>query len=176
MSALRRGASGREVIALQKQLRARGFNPGVIDGDFGPGTEAAVLAFQKSEGLLADGVVGPRTAAALAGRKPARLPSSAAQFTVAVVARMFPHTPLGNIGRNLPPVLGTLVKAQLHDRLMILMGLATIRAETESFEPVAEGRSRYNSSPEGHPFDLYDNRRKGARAGQSPDPGAGPRR
>jgi peptidoglycan L-alanyl-D-glutamate endopeptidase CwlK len=159
MSALRRGATGREVIALQKQLRARGFNPGVIDGDFGPGTEAAVLAFQKSEGLLADGVVGPRTAAALAGRKPARLPSSAAQFTVAVVARMFPHTPLGNIRRNLPPVLGALVKAQLHDRLMILMGLATIRAEAESFEPVAEGRSRYNSSPEGHPFDLYDNRR-----------------
>ena len=50
-------------------------------------------------------------------------------------------------------------EAKLHDRLMILMALATIRAETESFEPVAEGISRYNTSPAGHPFDLYDNRK-----------------
>jgi peptidoglycan L-alanyl-D-glutamate endopeptidase CwlK len=42
---------------------------------------------------------------------------------------------------------------------MVLMALATVRAETESFEPVAEGRSRYNTSPSGHPFDLYDARR-----------------
>jgi peptidoglycan L-alanyl-D-glutamate endopeptidase CwlK len=159
MSALRRGATGRQVIALQRRLRARGFDPGALDGEFGLATEAAVLAFQKSAGLLADGVVGPRTAAALSARKPARLPFSAARFTVQVVARMFPHTPLGNIKRSLPPVLGALVQEQLHDRLMILMGLATIRAETESFEPVAEARSRYNSSPGGHPFDLYDNRR-----------------
>jgi len=41
----------------------------------------------------------------------------------------------------------------------VLMALATIRAETESFEPIAEGRSRFNTSPSGHPFDLYDHRR-----------------
>jgi peptidoglycan L-alanyl-D-glutamate endopeptidase CwlK len=42
---------------------------------------------------------------------------------------------------------------------MVLVALATIRAETESFEPVAEAPSRFNTSPNGHPFDLYDKRR-----------------
>ncbi len=39
------------------------------------------------------------------------------------------------------------------------MALATIRAETESFLPISEFQSRFNTSPGGHPFDLYDNRK-----------------
>jgi len=39
------------------------------------------------------------------------------------------------------------------------MALGTIRAETESFLPISEGQSRFNTSPSGHPFDLYDHRR-----------------
>ena len=159
MATLRVGSKGTAVKVLQKLLKARGFDPGVIDGDFGPGTEAAVLAFQRSENLLADGIVGPRTEGMLARKRPGKLASALAQATPAVVAAMFPHTPLGNIKRNLPHVLSALRKAKLGDRMMILMALATIRAETESFEPIAEGRSRYNTSPSGHPFDLYDNRR-----------------
>lgn len=159
---LRVGASGEAVRALQKALEKAGFNPGGIDGKFGLATEAAVMAFQRSEGLLADGVAGPRTQAALAGRKPAPLPEGFAgkspEEVLQIVAKMFPHTPVGNIKENLPPVLASLRKAKLLDRLMVLMALATVRAETESFEPLAEGRSRYNSSPDGHPFDLYDNR------------------
>jgi peptidoglycan L-alanyl-D-glutamate endopeptidase CwlK len=42
---------------------------------------------------------------------------------------------------------------------MILMALGTIRAETASFEPISEGQSRFNTSPGGHPFDLYDRRK-----------------
>lgn len=160
---LRVGASGEKVLALQKALAKAGFNPGGIDGKFGLATEAAVMAFQRSENLLADGVAGPRTLAALAGRKPVPLPGGFAgkkpEEVLQIVARMFPHTPLGNIKENLPPVLDSLRKAKLLDRLMVLMALATVRAETESFEPLAEGASRYNSSPDGHPFDLYDNRR-----------------
>ena len=41
---LRRGAHGSDVELLQKRLHA-GFSPGRIDGRFGPGTEAALLAF-----------------------------------------------------------------------------------------------------------------------------------
>jgi peptidoglycan L-alanyl-D-glutamate endopeptidase CwlK len=51
------------------------------------------------------------------------------------------------------------VEQNLADKPMVLMALASIRAETESFEPISEGKSRFNTSPDGHPFDLYDNRR-----------------
>src|SRR5690348_17484353 len=40
-------------------------DPGNSDGSFGPGTLAAVIAFQSSQGMVADGVVGPNTAGAL---------------------------------------------------------------------------------------------------------------
>ncbi|MFL5322480.1 MAG: peptidoglycan-binding protein [Myxococcaceae bacterium] len=67
------GASGNSVRDLQSQLKALGFNPGPIDGVFGPATKKAVIAFQKSRHLAADGIVGPKTRAALttARKKPA---------------------------------------------------------------------------------------------------------
>jgi peptidoglycan L-alanyl-D-glutamate endopeptidase CwlK len=66
--------------------------------------------------------------------------------------------PRANIESNLPFVLNALIAPQLADKAMILMALATIRAETGSFLPISEGQSRFNTSPGGHPFDLYDNR------------------
>jgi putative chitinase len=160
---LRLGDEGGAVRRLQQLLRKRGFSPGAVDGKFGLGTEAAVLAYQRSEQLLADGIAGPRTLGMLQDSAPLPLASGIGEKTpqqmLAAVSLMFPHTPLDNIERNLPPVLDALKAAELLDRLMLLMALGTIRAETESFEPVAEGRSRYNTSPGGHPFDLYDNRR-----------------
>ncbi|MCI0488264.1 MAG: peptidoglycan-binding protein [Blastocatellia bacterium] len=57
--------SGPEVSRLQERLKESGFNPGAIDGRFGLGTEAAVIAFQKSKDLLADGIAGPKTLGAL---------------------------------------------------------------------------------------------------------------
>jgi putative chitinase len=150
-----------EIKALQEALLDKGFNPGKADGDFGLGTQSAVMAFQRSEGLLADGVAGPRTLAALNQTAAPPLASVVTLMTPAAVSQMFPHTPLGNIKRNLQFVLTALSEAALHDRLMVLAALSTIRAETESFEPVAEGQSRYNTSPDpaGHPFDLYDSRK-----------------
>ena len=65
MGILQIGRSGSRARALQEALLGRGFTPGLLDASFGPGTEAAVIAFQRSEGMLADGVVGPRTAVAL---------------------------------------------------------------------------------------------------------------
>ena len=78
--------------------------------------------------------------------------------TPEIVAEMFPQTPVANIRANLPTVLNALVEAQLTTKEMVLMALATIRAETESFEPVSEGVSKFNTSPGGEPFDLYDHR------------------
>ena len=50
---------------VQSALTARGFVPGKIDGRVGPKTTEAVKAFQRSRGLVADGVLGPKTLAAL---------------------------------------------------------------------------------------------------------------
>lgn len=159
MAKLQLGDKGPEVAALQERLRERGFNPGEIDGEFGSGTEAAVMAFQRSEGLLVDGVVGHRTATALGLPDPPPIVSAIPAVTVQIVSRMFPATPVRNISANLPFVLNSLVAPQLVEKKMVLMALATIRAETESFLPVDESLSRFNTSPGGRPFDLYDNRR-----------------
>lgn len=60
------GAHGSSVTRLQQALKNAGFNPGPIDGDFGPKTKAAVVAFQRAKHLSVDGVVGPQTNGALA--------------------------------------------------------------------------------------------------------------
>ncbi len=65
MSDLKPGSTGPDVSSLQDRLRSLGFDPGPSDGDFGPATEAAVIAFQRANGLDPDGIVGPATAAAL---------------------------------------------------------------------------------------------------------------
>tara|TARA_R110001583_G_scaffold24563_2_gene89921 strand:- start:188241 stop:189122 length:882 start_codon:yes stop_codon:yes gene_type:complete len=160
MAVLKRGMKGAAVKRLQRELKSRGFDPGLLDGEFGGGTEAALMAFQLSEGLLADGIAGPRTLGALDLAKRVDVwPDVLPAVTVQAVSEMFPSTPIRNIRENLPPVSTALAETGLTDKPMVLMALATIRAETESFKPVPEGLSRFNTSPRGHPFDLYDARR-----------------
>lgn len=62
---LRKGAQGEDVRQLQTALVGWGYDPGTVDGIFGKKTEAAVKAFQKAQGLTADGICGPKTWAAL---------------------------------------------------------------------------------------------------------------
>ena len=56
---------GADVLALQKQLTALGFECGGADGIFGSKTSAAVVKFQKSRNLEVDGIVGEATRSAL---------------------------------------------------------------------------------------------------------------
>ncbi len=65
MPVLKQGSSGSDVTSLQQKLKALGFDPNGTDGNFGPGTRKAVIAFQQSKGLQADGIAGPATLAAL---------------------------------------------------------------------------------------------------------------
>ena len=58
---LRRGSKGEEVKKMQAKLGL------AADGDFGPGTEAALKKWQAANGLAADGVAGPKTLAKLLG-------------------------------------------------------------------------------------------------------------
>jgi peptidoglycan hydrolase-like protein with peptidoglycan-binding domain len=66
---LKRGSSGARVLLVQQRLASLGYSLGKsgADGQFGPSTEAAVKAFQKSNGLGVDGIVGPATQVVLAG-------------------------------------------------------------------------------------------------------------
>ena len=58
---LRTGSRGDAVRKLQELLNAKGYTCGSVDGIFGSKTCAAVLAFQKANGLAADGIVGSLT-------------------------------------------------------------------------------------------------------------------
>ena len=82
----------------------------------------------------------------------------APEVTIDVAARIVPGARRENLETNLPRVMSALEAAQLADKLMILMALATIRVETGSFVPISEFESRFNTSLGGHPFDLYDSR------------------
>lgn len=59
------GSRGDAVRKLQELLNALGYDCGSVDGIFGSKTKAAVLAFQKANGLGMDGIVGPLTWAKL---------------------------------------------------------------------------------------------------------------
>lgn len=63
---LQMGSRGADVRTAQQRLLDRGWAVGV-DGIFGPKTRAVVVAFQRRKHLAADGIVGPRTWAALWG-------------------------------------------------------------------------------------------------------------
>lgn len=58
---LKKGSTGTNVTYLQYGLKIMCCNPGTIDGNFGTGTYNAVVKYQKSKGLGADGVVGDGT-------------------------------------------------------------------------------------------------------------------
>ncbi|MED3179651.1 peptidoglycan-binding domain-containing protein [Bacillus thuringiensis] len=58
---LRIGSTGYWVQELQEFLLNIGYYPGRIDGQFGRVIEQAVKVYQRDRGLLADGMVGPKT-------------------------------------------------------------------------------------------------------------------
>lgn len=64
-SEIKEGSQGLDVKRLQEILNGGGYNAGPIDGIFGSQTKAAVKAYQTAKGLIADGIVGAQTWAAL---------------------------------------------------------------------------------------------------------------
>jgi peptidoglycan hydrolase-like protein with peptidoglycan-binding domain/uncharacterized protein YegP (UPF0339 family) len=86
------------VAHLQRQLRRAGFGPGPIDGRFGPRTEPALVAFQRSRHVAADGIAGPITGRALE--------------TVGQVSRR----PVGPKGKATPPRSAPVKHGSQHNR------------------------------------------------------------
>jgi GH24 family phage-related lysozyme (muramidase) len=67
---LKKGMTGGDVPVLQLRLKELGYYSGLVDGDFGPKTEAALKAFQTKAKLKADGIAGPLTWQTLGGSPP----------------------------------------------------------------------------------------------------------
>jgi len=62
------GAVGWDVAVLEFRLRRHGLPARAVDGRFGPATAAALRRYQRSRSLHPDGIAGPNTYRALAGR------------------------------------------------------------------------------------------------------------
>ena len=129
MPLLRSGDRGDDVRDLQQALAALGYYTSSADGSFGDGTAAAVGAFQGASGLLADGIVGATTTAALREAVAARAQvdaGSAEEGLAAAVeagrleaeaAERHGKTLAGAVAAlgELPPGRGSLVAAVLRD-------------------------------------------------------------
>src|SRR5688500_7357035 len=64
LKAIKQGETGWRPYALQHALRLTGSGL-TVDGDFGPQTLTATKVYQRNRGLVADGIAGPATQAAL---------------------------------------------------------------------------------------------------------------
>ena len=58
---LKKGARGNITKLLQEKLVSYGYNTNGVDGIFGAGTEKAIISFQRTNGLVVDGIVGKNT-------------------------------------------------------------------------------------------------------------------
>ena len=80
---LKGAGNGSLLATVQAKLLELGFDPGAADGIMGPRTSAAIRAFQQARGLGVDGIVGPETLGALGlsggggGAQPGKSPGGA---------------------------------------------------------------------------------------------------
>ncbi|OUC14650.1 MAG: hypothetical protein B0A82_09945 [Alkalinema sp. CACIAM 70d] len=86
---LRQSYEGQVVLELQKLLKAKGFDVGSLDGDFGAKTKSAVLAFQTAQQLGADGIVGTKTWNALLTSSGMETPQPPSNSTMINVCRSY---------------------------------------------------------------------------------------
>ena len=87
----RQGSSGEAVRTIQTKLKRWGYYDGQVDGIFGEQTRKAVIYFQRTNGLTADGIVGTNTLKALGmpvSGSSANSGTSAAEHDVALLARV----------------------------------------------------------------------------------------
>lgn len=61
METLTLASTGPNVKLIQSLLNRIGYNAGAVDGQFEPQTQGAIIAFQRNNGLVPDGIVGPAT-------------------------------------------------------------------------------------------------------------------
>ena len=124
---LKNGSSGEEVKKLQEHLGLS------ADGQFGPGTEAAVKSWQASKGLTADGIIGPKSWALMfpgeAASAPAAVPASS--FKLAALKGHVPDSVIAQIP-------DTAAKFGITTPLRLAHVLAQASHESGHFKAVSE--------------------------------------
>ena len=80
------GSRGKEVRAIQQELKDRGLFHDDVTGYYGPVTQAAVKRFQKQQGISQTGIAGPATLKAL-GITVGSIPA-ATQANISLLARI----------------------------------------------------------------------------------------
>ncbi|HHW56183.1 MAG TPA: LysM peptidoglycan-binding domain-containing protein [Clostridia bacterium] len=104
---LKIGDRGPFVVNLQARLKSLGFDPGPIDGVFGPKTEAAVKAYQQSRGLPVSGIVNDITwNALLFATPPAATPIPSGKVYI-----VKPGDSLWSIAQNFNTTVDAILKA-----------------------------------------------------------------
>ncbi len=157
-SVLRMSAQGQEVKHLQEKLRFAGY-PVPVTGEFDSRTHNSVVAFQTSRHLKPDGIVGEKTWTALDTPPGKFFTCGTLRITLETALKMCPDSPRANVEKFLPEILVNLEKRGLANETMIPLAIATTYTETRGFVPLSEFQSKYNTSPGGRPFDLYDGRK-----------------
>lgn len=140
MAILKQGSKGPEVTALQKKLKALGFDPKGTDGNFGPGTKAALIAFQKSKGLTADGKAGPKILAAMESNDAKAGPSTPAPpVTVGKVAGLNLDGLKGKVpAAVIAQIPETAAKFNITSNLRLAHFLAQCALESTGFKATVE--------------------------------------
>lgn len=153
---MRKNDRGPHVVHLQDRLQQHGFyKGGALDGIYGPMTFEAVKAFQKSKGLMVDGIAGVITMSHLETPRESSNSYSSSDLTEKV-KRLFSDVDPKIVEENFRYVHNALVDFGLADLDMLCMALATIRVEVGQFQPITEYISKYNTAPGGNPYGLYD--------------------
>ena len=87
-AAYKRGSTGSVVSQIQQKLSSWGYYSGSVDGIYGSGTEKAVRAFQKKNGLTVDGIAGSATLKAMGLESGGSGGSSSSSNEVSLLARL----------------------------------------------------------------------------------------
>lgn len=146
MPVLKQGSTGPDVRKLQQQLKDLGFDPNGVNGKFGPGTRTALIAFQRSKGLKADGMAGPKTIAALqSGSEPPPTPSDEGSVSSAANELTTPASNLNLSGLKgkvpagvIAQIPETAAKFNITTNLRLAHFLAQCALESVNFTAVVE--------------------------------------
>src|SRR5262249_11896524 len=126
------GAVGWDVAVLEFRLRRFGLVPAAVDGKFTASTGSALRRFQRRRGLAADGIAGPHTYRALAGRAPTQWHVVVAGESFFSIAARYHVSPWRLARRNKLSLMAVIVPGQ---RLALPRGARLHSAPTAS--PIA---------------------------------------